>query len=35
MDRDVQEAVEHTDYELLQQRKKNKGVVDDEADELK
>lgn len=35
MDRDVQEAVEHTDYELLQQRKKNKGVVDDEADEIK
>ena len=34
-DRDVQEAVEHTDYELLQQRKKNKGFVDDEADEMK
>ena len=28
-DRDVQEAVEHTDYELLQQRKKNKGATDD------
>lgn len=34
-DRDVQEAVEHTDYELLQQRKKNKGATDDSADEEK
>ena len=34
-DRDVQEAVEHTDYELLQQRKKNKGATDDTADEEK
>jgi len=31
-DRDVLEAVEHTDYELLQGRKKSKGVTDDKAD---
>ena len=31
-DRDVLEAVEHTDYELLQSRKKNKGMVDDNVD---
>lgn len=31
-DRDVLEAVEHTDYELLQARKKSKGVTDEKAD---
>ena len=31
-DRDVLEAVEHTDYELLQSRKKSKGATDDKAD---
>ena len=31
-DRDVLEAVEHTDFELLQARKKNKNVTDDAAD---
>lgn len=31
-DRDVLEAVEHTDYELLLARKKNKTSTDDTAD---
>jgi len=31
-DRDVLEAVEHTDFELLQRRKKNKNASDDSAD---
>ena len=31
-DRDVLEAVEHTDFELLQRRKKNKNSTDDTAD---
>ena len=31
-DRDVLEAVEHTDFELLQRRKKNKNTTDDTAD---
>lgn len=31
-DRDVLEAVEHTDFELLQARKKNKQVTDDSVD---
>ena len=34
-DRDVLEAVEHTDFELLQQRKKNKGETDDKLDQEK
>jgi hypothetical protein len=32
VDRDVLEAVEHTDYELLQSRKKSNGLTDDKAD---
>ena len=31
-DRDVREAVEQTDFELLQQRKKNKNQTDDKTD---
>lgn len=34
-DRDVLEAVEHTDYELLQQRKKTKDTTDEATDKLK
>ena len=34
-DRDVLEAVEHTDFELLQARKKNKSSTDDKADQDK
>ena len=34
-DRDVLEAVEHTDYELLSQRKKNKNNTDDRVDQEK
>lgn len=34
-DRDVLEAVEHTDYELLQQRKKTKDITDEASDKLK
>lgn len=34
-DRDVLEAVEHTDFELLQQRKKVKGATDNKADQEK
>ena len=35
IDRDVLEAVEHTDYELLQNRKKTKGETDDSAEQCK
>ena len=34
-DRDVLEAVEHTDYELLQNRKKNKSMADNGIDDEK
>ena len=34
-DRDVLEAVEHTDFELLQSRKKQKSSSDDAADQEK
>ena len=34
-DRDVLEAVEHTDYELLQSRKKMKDEVDEASDNSK